>query len=739
MPARNELSRRFTLPADAPYLRNLAALWAVNPKLAAEIEAADSEIPSADADLPRDNGLKIDIAKTGAPTLTVRDGDGRILSFHSRYDPAAEGRKLIEGAKIDSCVVFYVLGFGLGYHVEALFEKASTEAMIFIFETDLRILRAAMQSRDLTPLIDSGRVQFMPPGLADKSELFLRMTPHAAMCSMGLEGLIHPPSLALHPAYYGQVQALLTEFAAFARTCLNTLLINGRRTAENITRNLAWYTSTPSVSDLGNKYKNKPAIIVSAGPSLRKNQHLLKDAQGKAVIIAVQTILQPLVEMGIEPQFVTSLDYHDISTRYYEKLPAHLKTHLVAEPKASNAIFAMFPGPLTILGNDYADRLLRENAPRPAKGRLPSGSTVAHLAYYLAEHLGCDPIIFIGQDLGFGDGLAYSPGTNIDDVWRPELGRFCTMEMRQWEFIARDRHILRKIPDVEGRAMYTEERLFTYLQQFERDFLRTKTRIIDATEGGALKRGTRVMKLAEAIQEFCGQDLPTSSGCVRSTVMNEPGQSAGSDSDQSAVPDGAVASAIPDEKGGGTGKSSYQSSPSSVAPTLISNPATSPASPSHIAQCIGSLKSRHEEAREIEAISRETLPLVEEIRDHVDDQPRVNRAIARIDLLRARMDVLGATYDLITQFTQQTELQRFQRDRQMMAARASGADLQKLQIGRDVENVRAVCEAAGEFQGLMDEVITKLSAMDHSKTNDPASPAPATTIHPLPQSRPEAA
>ena len=60
---------------------------------------------------------------------------------------------------------------------------------------------------------------------------------------------------------------------------------------------------------------------MSAGPSLRKNKHLLKDAQGKAVIIAVQTTLQPLLEMGVEPQFVTSLDYHDICTRFFEKLP----------------------------------------------------------------------------------------------------------------------------------------------------------------------------------------------------------------------------------------------------------------------------------------------------------------------------------------------------------------------------------------------------------------------------------
>ena len=69
------------------------------------------------------------------------------------------------------------------------------------------------------------------------------------------------------------------------------------------------------------------------------------------------------------------------------------------------------------------------------KPRMPTGATVAHLAYYVAEHLGCDPIIFVGQDLGFSDGLCYTPGTSYEDVWRPELARFCTVEMKQWEQI----------------------------------------------------------------------------------------------------------------------------------------------------------------------------------------------------------------------------------------------------------------------------------------------------------------
>ena len=42
MTATNDSSRRYVLPDDAPYLKNLAALWAIEPALAAAIEATDA-------------------------------------------------------------------------------------------------------------------------------------------------------------------------------------------------------------------------------------------------------------------------------------------------------------------------------------------------------------------------------------------------------------------------------------------------------------------------------------------------------------------------------------------------------------------------------------------------------------------------------------------------------------------------------------------------------------------------
>jgi hypothetical protein len=628
-------SHRFVLAEDAPYLRNLQSLWATDPKLAAAIEAFDNQ-PS----------YPCEASRSGQPTMRAQTSDGRDLYLHSRHEPLKEAEQLLGDINPRETFVFFLHGLGLGYHAELLFERISKESILCVMEPDLVLLRTAMEQRDLSKLIESGRLLFFTT--LDKSDLFVRMLNYNGLLILGTASITLSAAATLSPEFHKQMAAWIEQLRSFGQTSLNTLILNGRRTAENITKNVGWYAASPGIERLHNRYRGSPAVIVSAGPSLRKNKHLLPEAVGKAVIIAVQTTLQPLLEMGIEPNFVTSLDYHDICTRFFEKLPPMLRTELVAEPKASDRIFQLHPGPLTVLGNSYADSLLAEMSEK--KVRLSAGATVAHLAYYLAEHLGCDPIIFVGQDLAFSDGLCYTPGTSYEDVWRPELSEFSTVEMKQWEQIVRDRPILRQIPDQQGRMIYTEERLFTYLQQFERDFGRTKTRIIDATEGGALKRGSVAMTLRTVLEQFCTADLP----------------------------------AIADDH-----------------PGLQWH---------RIGQAVDCLIERRRQAGEIEDIARKTLPLLEQVRDHLDDQPRVNRLIAKIDKLRRHMDQLGSCYELIVELTQLTEMQRFENDRKIAAEQSKGTDLQRRQVMRDVANVQGVIDAAGEFQTLMTQVIDRLTA-----------------------------
>ncbi len=173
-------------------------------------------------------------------------------------------------------------------------------------------------------------------------------------------------------------------------------------------------------------------------------------------------------------------------------------------------ILNSYPGPIRLLRNDFLDQLLGPLA-RPTVP-VKAGSTVAHLSFYLAQLLGGDPIILIGQDLGFTDGLYYCPGTAIHRVWASELNAFNTLESMELRRILRHKNHLRSVEDVHGRTIYTDEQMATYLAQFERDFSGAPQRIVDATEGGVPKRHTERLSLANALDRFATDSLAAAPG-----------------------------------------------------------------------------------------------------------------------------------------------------------------------------------------------------------------------------------
>jgi len=137
--------------------------------------------------------------------------------------------------------------------------------------------------------------------------------------------------------------------------------------------------------------------------------------------------------------------------------------------------------------------------------------------------------------------------------------------MKQWEQVMRDKKYLRRIPDYQGRPMYTPKSGSSLIFNSSSAISANVTTIIDATEGGAMKRGTKVMTLARALEDFCAQKLNGS---------------------------------IPVHLGLRWDR---------------------------IGQCIASLEARKREAQQIQKITGQTLPMLEEVRDHLEDQQRVNK------------------------------------------------------------------------------------------------------------------
>ena len=472
---------------------NLEALGALN---GAAVEAIRTAI-----DLP----LELEQAEDGRLTGIWR---GRRLASARR--PGEETERLIKDIEYGESACIVVAGFGLGDHVEAIARRLGRTGVLLVLETDTALLKAVFSRFDVRDWIA-------------KSRLLLRVDPgDAAGLAMGLHGfesilmlgtliLEHPPSRTRLGDATSVFTRSLVDITATARTSIYTALTRCSSTIQNQLANLDHYAMGSGVEDLAGMAAGRLGIVVSAGPSLRRNISLLAapGIRDRCVIVATQTTLKPLLAAGVAPHFVTALDYHAISQRFYEGLdPAALQdTELVIDSQVSRAVPDAWPGRIRCIPSPELDRFLGPLA----KGQPPleSSATVAHLAYVFARHLGCDPVALIGQDLGFTDGLYYAPGTAIHDVWLPELSAFNTIETMEWERIARHRTHLAARVDVNGRRIFTDAQMLNYLQSFEIRFtadVAAGLSVIDATEGGVRKVNAEPRTLADTLASHAGPD-----------------------------------------------------------------------------------------------------------------------------------------------------------------------------------------------------------------------------------------
>lgn len=486
------------LEADPQILdKNLIALCARNRELAQRVAAT-----------PARAGAVFEIGADGAVTGTL---DGRRLG--SKRRTLDEAHKLAEAIDTDACAAACVLGFGLGHHVRAIQSHLGMKSVVVVLEPDVALLRAVLERVDHSDWLALGRCMIVTDA-EDTPGLTRRIEGVEGIVSLGAQIIEHPASKARLGEVSGVFGRTVSAVVRATRTNIVTTLAHAPVTLRNMLMNADRYASCAGVEPLRGACTGYPAVTVAAGPSLERNLALLGEpgVRDRVVIIAVQTVLKPMLAAGIRPHFVTALDHHELSGRFYEGLTAAdvEGVRLVVEPKANPAIFEKFPGETLCIQESVLDELIGEGL-RRSMGDLPAGATVAHLSYYLARYLGCDPVIMIGQDLAFTDQQYYSANAAIHKVWQGELNGDRTLEMLEWERVARMRANLHRVAGRRGQSLYADEQMVTYLSQFEADFQKDTQAgmtVIDATEGGATKRHTVEMTLRAALDQHATRPLP---------------------------------------------------------------------------------------------------------------------------------------------------------------------------------------------------------------------------------------
>jgi hypothetical protein len=139
------------------------------------------------------------------------------------------------------------------------------------------------------------------------------------------------------------------------------------------------------------------------------------------------------------------------------------------------------------------------------KGVIKVSGSVATTCFEASLFLGSDPIIFVGLDLAYTDGLTHTKGSSFMHMGPNNLSKFQTMEMQ-----IKDRMQTTDIQWVEGikgEKVPTSSQMLAWKNWLEYQIAKTQIKCIDATEGGAKICGTEIIPLEEAIRIYCRESL----------------------------------------------------------------------------------------------------------------------------------------------------------------------------------------------------------------------------------------
>ncbi|MDP8225253.1 MAG: DUF115 domain-containing protein [Candidatus Lernaella stagnicola] len=436
--------------------------------------------------------IVVEAAKDGDLTMVL---DGRPLL--SRYAPLRDVERLVrdEGENDSTKRVLVVLGFELGYVAEELLRR--THGVVYLAEPRREVWRAAFGARDLTKLLSNDRLFLYD----EIDRLFFRIN-FGVRLEMNVAVFVLPAVSQQYGEHVRlfekRIEALVRDSQVLSFTALHRQV----EWFDNLFDNFPRYAGLPSVVALRNKLKGLPAVIVSAGPSLDKNVHLLERWKGRGVIIAVGTSLQKCQMTGVAPDLCVALEANDISGQFTDT-PLLANAYLALMVKCHPKLWDLQSKGTFYFANHASDSIWMLNLLGNRNAVLSFSGSVSTAAFSLAAFMGCNPLVLIGQDLAFaagGESHAEGIGKGGDFSVKKEL----------LDHAAEMQDDLVLVDGYEGGSVVTRTNLRNYLIWFEQHIPQIAAlgvRVINATEGGAKIRGAEQLPFAEVTDRLLGDEV----------------------------------------------------------------------------------------------------------------------------------------------------------------------------------------------------------------------------------------
>ncbi len=435
-------------------------------------------------------------AKDGNVVL-FRIVNSRKWYLNSRLNPEMASEIYADRYEIQPYGVYFVFGFSDGRCVRRLLNKCDDTNLLVICVPDKEAFAATCYYYNLEDILEDDRVNIFYQELAvDAGALIQSLVDYTRIkllefCILpGYDILYRENCEQFMDTVLDQMRNMIVNKSthlSFDRVIPQRILSNTKR--------MIRYCNIRQLQDALTEYEVQdiPVIIVSAGPSLDKNIHLLKKAQGKALIIAVDASIRTVIQAGVRPDLLCSIDPNS-PERFFSGL--QLDDIFWACNQTTNSVLLEKYGKHIFYYGHYGRmwKQILENKLQYDFPTIATGGSVSTEAFMLALYLGFRKIVLIGQDLAFTGGVSHTKG--IGDA----LGD-------NDEYIKK-RHLV-EVEGIDGTMLQTDFQMWFYKQWFEKVIRMNKEsiQVIDATEGGAKIEGAEIMALQEVIDAYCTQDF----------------------------------------------------------------------------------------------------------------------------------------------------------------------------------------------------------------------------------------
>lgn len=437
-------------------------------------------------------------SRAGPLTARIILEDGPELWLHSQYDPRREAVRSVSSLQPLNREIIVVFGLGLGYYPEELIESHFDRISgIIIFEPCRDIIEAdRVLARKLECLLQHEKVK----AAFSRQEIVSAYRQLSGNLEVvPVKFLVHPVYRKLFPEKLKEVEETVYHQVMEKGCNIITSASQGLISHRNLMENLGLFATRPGVSRLFGKFRDLPALVVAAGPSLDRNAEHIESFRNKGIIICVDTALRPLLLRDVKPDLVVSADDNPGNFDHFKYLDGIEDTFLVAAPIIDSRILKTMSDSLFIADLDFP--LLRWlEGQNSSRGKLEAWGTVSSMAFSLALKLGCRPVIFAGQDFSFPGYRLHCRGHYRDRIQSARVNRFRTLEMCNRETIMT--HSIKMEKDINGRPVPTTRKLLLYRDWLCRAISESGVEVINASEGGVLKGKIEQTTLKNVIKKL---------------------------------------------------------------------------------------------------------------------------------------------------------------------------------------------------------------------------------------------